>query len=243
MELKDKVVLITGSTRGLGASLAVAFAKKGAKLLLNGRHEKIPVELEETLKQLGGEYKYLQADLTKVSLKDYFDQAWEEFGKVDILINNAGITRDKMFIGMRDADFDEVMNLDLRIPFFLSKVALKKMNRERSGVILNMSSIVGMHGNVGQANYATAKAGLIGLTKSLAKEAAMRNIRVNAIAPGMIDTEMTQVLSERVKNNILKQIPLTRFGKTSEVAQAAIFLTQNDYITGQTIVVDGGMTI
>ncbi len=159
------------------------------------------------------------------------------------MINNAGQAKDKMFIGMHDADFEEVLNLDLKVPFFLSKAIMKRMNKERSGVIINLSSVVGLHGNVGQANYAAAKAGLIGFTKSIAREGALRNIRVNAIAPGMIDTEMTQKLSERVKKNILEQIPLKRLGSTNEVAQGAVFLVQNDYVTGQTIVIDGGMTI
>ena len=160
-----------------------------------------------------------------------------------MLINNAGINRDKMLIGMREADFDQVINLDLRVPFFLTKAIIKKMNKERSGVVINMSSIVGLHGNAGQANYAAAKAGLVGFTKAAAREAAMRNIRVNAIAPGMINTDMTAKLSDRVKKNILEQIPLTRLGEANEVAETAIFLAQNDYITGQTIVVDGGMTM
>lgn len=136
-----------------------------------------------------------------------------------------------------------MLNLDLKVPFFLSKAIMKKMNKQRSGVIINLSSVVGLHGNAGQANYAAAKAGLIGLTKSIAREGALRSIRVNAIAPGMIDTEMTQKLSDRVKKNILEQIPLGRFGLAEEVAQGAVFLAQNDYVTGQTIVVDGGMTI
>ena len=160
-----------------------------------------------------------------------------------MLINNAGINRDKMLIGMREADFDQVINLDLRVPFLLTKAIIKKMNKERSGVVINMSSIVGLHGNAGQANYAAAKAGLVGFTKAAAREAAMRNIRVNAIAPGMINTDMTAELSDRVKKNILEQIPLTRLGEANEVAETAIFLAQNDYITGQTIVVDGGMTM
>ena len=214
MDLKDKVVLITGSTRGLGKAMALAFAKKNAKLILNGRKE-MPVDLKEKLDEL----------------------------KADVLINKAGINRDKMWIGMRDDDFDQVIDLDLRVPFFMTKWAIKKMMKQKSGSIINMTSIVGLHGNVGQANYAAAKAGLIGFTKAAAKEAAIRGIRVNAIAPGMIDTDMTQALSEKVQKNILGQIPLSRFGEATEVAEAAIFLAQNDYITGQTIVVDGGMTI
>ncbi|RVU70327.1 MULTISPECIES: 3-oxoacyl-ACP reductase family protein [Lactobacillus] len=243
MKLKNKVVLITGSTHGIGASMTVAFAKQGAKVLVNGRHEEMPEELKSELEAAGATYHYLQADLAQSDLKAFAEEAWDVYGQIDVLINNAGIGRDKMFIGMREHDYDEVMNLDLKVPFFLTKAILKKMNKQRSGVIINMSSVVGLHGNAGQANYAAAKAGLVGLTKSVAREAALRSIRVNAIAPGMIDTEMTQKLSERVKENILQQIPLKRWGEPSEIAQTAIFLAQNDYITGQTVVVDGGMTI
>lgn len=243
MELKDKVVFITGSTHGIGAAMAVAFAKQGAKLILNGRKKELPEDLKNTLEQENAEYKYLQADLTQTDLEELSKKTWDLFGKIDVLVNNAGLAKDKMFIGMHEADFKKVLDLDLKVPFFLSKAIMKKMNKQRSGVIINLSSVVGLHGNAGQANYAAAKAGLIGLTKSIAREGALRDIRVNAIAPGMIDTEMTQKLSDRVKKNILEQIPLERFGLAEEVAQGAIFLAQNDYVTGQTIVIDGGMTI
>lgn len=242
MELKDKVVFITGSTHGIGAAMATAFAKQGAKLILNGRKE-LSEDLKNALEQENVEYQYLQADLTQIDLDELSKKAWDLFGQIDILVNNAGLAKDKMFIGMHEADFEKVLNLDLKVPFFLSKAVMKKMNKQRSGVIINLSSVVGLHGNAGQANYAAAKAGLIGLTKSIAREGALRSIRVNAIAPGMIDTKMTQKLSDRVKKNILEQIPLGRFGLAEEVAQGAVFLAQNDYVTGQTIVVDGGMTI
>lgn len=243
MELKDKVVLITGSTRGIGQAMALAFAKKGARVIINGRHDQLSDELKTALDKENAEYQYLSADLAQADLKAFTKKAWDLYGKIDVLINNAGINRDKMLIGMRDADFDQVINLDLRVPFFLTKTVLKKMNKKRSGVVINISSVVGLHGNVGQANYAAAKAGLVGFTKAAAREAAMRNIRVNAIAPGMINTDMTAELSDGVKKNILEQIPLTRLGEANEVAETAIFLAQNDYITGQTIVVDGGMTM
>lgn len=243
MELKDKVVFITGSTQGIGAAMAVAFARQGAKLIVNGRKQELPKDLKDALDKENADYRYLSADLAQDNLEEIGKTAWNLFGKIDVLINNAGQAKDKMFIGMHDADFEEVLNLDLKVPFFLSKAIMKRMNKERSGVIINLSGVVGLHGNVGQANYAAAKAGLIGFTKSIAREGALRNIRVNAIAPGMIDTEMTPKLSERVKKNILEQIPLKRLGSTNEVAQGAVFLVQNDYVTGQTIVIDGGMTI
>lgn len=243
MDLKNKVVLITGSRRGIGAAMAVAFAQEGAKLILNGRSPSFPISLSKNLAAYKTQVKYLRADLTKTDLKEFSQKAWAIFGQVDVLVNNAGLNRDKLFIGMRRADFDQVMDLDLRVPFFLSKEIIKKMNRKRRGVIINLASVVGLHGNIGQTNYAAAKAGLIGLTKAIAKEAALRRIRVNAIAPGMIDTDMTRALSPQVKKNILKQIPLGRLGKASEVAQTAIFIAENDYLTGQTLIVDGGMTM
>lgn len=243
MELKNKVVFITGSTQGIGAAMAIAFAKQGAKIIVNGRKQELPADLKNALDKESADYRYLSADLTQANLEEIGKTAWDLFGKIDVLINNAGQAKDKLFIGMHDADFEKVLDLDLKVPFFLSKAIMKKMNKERSGVIINLSSVVGLHGNAGQANYAAAKAGLIGFTKSIAREGALRNIRVNAIAPGMIDTEMTQKLSERVKKNILEQIPLRRLGLANEIAQGAIFLAQNDYVTGQTIVIDGGMTI
>ena len=242
MELKDKVVLITGSTHGIGSAIALEFAKHGAKVLLNGRKE-LPADLADNLNKISADYHYLQADLANTDLKDFTEKAWSIYGQIDVLVNNAGLNRDKMFIGMKENDFDQVIDLDLKVPFFLSKHIIKKMNKRRTGSIINLSSVVGIHGNAGQANYAAAKAGLIGLTKSIAREGAIRNIRVNSIAPGMIDTQMTAALSERVQKNILEQIPLKRFGNPDEVAQTAIFLAQNDYITGQNIVVDGGMTM
>lgn len=242
MEIKGKVVLVTGSTRGIGKEIAKTFAKKGAKVILNGRHP-LPEDLKAEFLAITSDFQYLQADLVQIDLKDFVKKTWNLYGQIDVLVNNAGINRDKMLIGMHEADFDQVLDLDLKVPFFLTKEVIRKMNRVKSGVIINLSSVVGLHGNSGQANYAAAKAGLVGFTKAAAREAALRNIRVNAIAPGMIDTEMTQQLSERVKQNILKQIPLSRWGKPAEVAETAIFLAQNDYLTGQTITVDGGMTI
>ncbi|WP_367342645.1 3-oxoacyl-[acyl-carrier-protein] reductase [Limosilactobacillus sp.] len=244
MELKDKVVLITGSSRGIGAAMAQAFLKAGAKVILNGRHEQLPDDLVDQLQAIGGDFHYLQADMSKADdVADLAKQAWKVYGQVDVLINNAGITKDQLMIGMKETDFDDLLAVNLRGPFLLTKTLLKKMYKQRRGTIINMSSVVGLHGNIGQANYAASKAGLIGLTKTVAREGALRGIRCNAIAPGMVASDMTAALSDRNKKQIISQIPLQRLGQPSEIAQTALFLAQNDYITGQTIVVDGGMTI
>lgn len=244
MELTDKVVLITGSSRGIGAAMAQAFLQAGAKVILNGRHEELSADLVDQLQQIGGEFHYLQADMSQPDdVAALAKQAWKVYGQIDVLINNAGINRDQLMIGMKEADFDDLLAVNLRGPFLLTKALLKKMYKQRRGAIINMSSVVGLHGNIGQANYAASKAGMIGLTKTVAREGALRGIRCNAIAPGMVDSDMTAALSDRSKKQIISQIPLQRLGQPNEIAQTAIFLAQNDYITGQTIVVDGGMTI
>lgn len=243
MELKNQVAFVTGSSRGIGAATAEALLKAGCRVILNGRHE-LTAEQKSRLEEIGGQFAYLQGDLAKPDdVKRLAKEAWETFGQVDILVNNAGINRDKLLIGMNQADFDDVIAVNLRGPFLLSKLILKKMYKQRQGSIINLASVVGIHGNAGQANYAASKAGIIGLTKTVAREGALRGIRCNAIAPGMIASEMTAKLSDKVKKQISGQIPLQRFGKPEEVAQTALFLAQNDYITGQVIVVDGGMTI
>ncbi|GHV97919.1 3-oxoacyl-[acyl-carrier-protein] reductase [Lactobacillus nasalidis] len=240
MDLKNKRVLITGSTQGIGAATALAFAKRGCQVLLNGRRPELPAALAKELEESGAKFQYFSAD---VSDEAAVKQLFKEVGDVDIVVNNAGITRDQILIGMKLADFDQVIRVNLRGSFMVLQKALKKMLKKRSGVIINMASVVGQHGNAGQANYAASKAGVIALTQTAAKEAAQRGVRVNAIAPGMIASEMTAVLADEVKEAALKQIPLARFGQAGEVAQAAVFLAENDYVTGQTIVVDGGMTI
>lgn len=243
MELKNQVALVTGSSRGIGAATAEAFLKAGYRVILNGRHE-LTAEQKSRLEGIGGQFVYLKGDLAKPDeVSQLAKEAWDAFGQVDILVNNAGINRDKLFIGMNQADFDDVIAVNLRGPFLLSKLVLKKMYKQRRGSIINLASVVGIHGNAGQANYAASKAGVIGLTKTIAREGALRGIRCNAIAPGMIASEMTAKLSDKVKKQVSGQIPLQRFGKPEEVAQTALFLAQNDYITGQVIVVDGGMTI
>lgn len=243
MELKDKVVLITGSSRGIGAATALAFAKAGSKVILNARHE-LPTEMTDQLAALGADYQFIAGDMADPAVvADFATQAWEAYGHIDVLVNNAGITRDKLLVGMKLADFDAVLNVNLRGPFMLIQALIKKFNKQRSGSIINLASVVGLHGNAGQANYAASKGGIVGLTKTIAQEGALRGIRCNAIAPGMIKSDMTDVLSDKVKEQLLTKIPLRRLGQVDEVAQAAVFLAQNEYVTGQVIVVDGGMTM
>ncbi|SEM53769.1 3-oxoacyl-[acyl-carrier-protein] reductase [Ligilactobacillus sp. WC1T17] len=243
MDLKGKNVFVTGSSRGIGAASALAFAKRGANVILNGRHG-APAELVAEIKAQGVECQVISGDISNGDdVKRMTKEAFETFKQIDVLVNNAGITRDKLLIGMKDDDFDTVINVNLRGTFKMTRAFLKKMYKQKSGVIINIASVVGLHGNVGQANYAAAKAGVIGLTKTCAREGALRNIRCNAIAPGMIASDMTDVLSDKVKEQTLQDIPLGRFGKTAEIAQTAVFMAENDYLTGQVIAVDGGMTI
>ena len=243
MDLKEKVVFISGSSRGIGQAIARAFAKAGSNVILNARTAVKP-ELVAQIESYGVKAAVVLGDISQASdVKRMVKEAYAAFGQIDILVNNAGITNDKLLIGMKEADFASVIDVNLKGTFLMSQAFLKKMYKQKAGVIINLASVIGLHGNVGQANYAASKAGVIGLTKSLAKEGALRNIRANAIAPGMIVSDMTAVLSDKVKADIMTEIPLKRFGQADEVAQTAVFLAQNDYITGQVITVDGGMTI
>lgn len=243
MDLKEKVVFISGSSRGIGQAIAQAFAKAGSNVILNARTAVKP-ELVAQIESYGVKAAVVLGDISQASdVKRMVKEAYAAFGQIDILLNNAGITNDKLLIGMKEADFASVIDVNLKGTFLMSQAFLKKMYKQKAGVIINLASVIGLHGNVGQANYAASKAGVIGLTKSLAKEGALRNIRANAIAPGMIVSDMTAVLSDKVKADIMTEIPLKRFGQADEVAQTAVFLAQNDYITGQVITVDGGMTI
>lgn len=244
MELKNKVVFVTGSSRGIGAATALLFANHGCRVILNGRHEELPSDLNEQLQASGTEYTYLKGDIAdEESVKQLAEDAWNVYDGIDILVNNAGVTKDKLLIGMKQADFDTVINVNLRGTFMLTQQIVKKMFKQRSGSIINLASVVGIHGNAGQANYAASKAAIIGLTKTIAQEGALRGIRCNAVAPGMIKSDMTVALSEHVQKQILDQIPLKRLGLPEEVADTIKFLATNDYITGQTVVVDGGMTM
>jgi 3-oxoacyl-[acyl-carrier protein] reductase len=241
-DFTGKTVLVTGSSRGIGLAIAKAFDAAGANLILHARSE----IQAETLAEFQHDVQVLRFDIadataTEASLKALYKQ--ENFQGIDILVNNAGITKDQLAMGLTPEDFAQVVNVNLNGTFNVTQPVFKKMIRQKHGVIINLSSVVGLMGNMGQTNYAASKAGIIGLTKSLAKEGARRHIRVNVIAPGMIVSDMTAALPEATQAEILKNIPLARFGQVDEIAQTALFLAENDYITGQTITVDGGLYI
>ena len=242
MDLTGKNVLVTGSSRGLGAAIATKFAENGANVILNARHE--PSELIQQIKALGVQVWFIQADISNPrDIEEMVRQLDEQQISVDILVNNAGINRDKLMIGMREKDFDDVVNTNLIGTYRVTQPLFKRMLKRRSGVIINMASIVGEHGNIGQANYAASKAGVIGFTKAVAQEGALRGVRCNAIAPGMIASSMAAAIDEKRQKEIKERIPLKRLGTAEEVAQTALFLVQNDYLTGEVINVDGGMAM
>lgn len=242
MDLTGKNVLVTGSSRGLGAAIATKFAENGANVILNARHE--PSELIQQIKALGVQVWFIHADISNPrDIEEMVRQLDEQQISVDILVNNAGINRDKLMIGMREKDFDDVVNTNLIGTYRVTQPLFKRMLKRRSGVIINMASVVGEHGNIGQANYAASKAGVIGFTKAVAQEGALRGVRCNAIAPGMIASSMTAAIDEKRQKKIKERIPLKRLGTAEEVAQTALFLAQNDYLTGEVINVDGGMAM
>lgn len=243
MKLKDSVVLVTGSSRGIGLAIAQAFAKQGAKIVLNAR-KPISSEVIDQFEKDHVEVMDISADVTKEEdVKEMIAKIINHFEHLDVVVNNAGIVKDGLLNRMSKADFQSVVNTNLIGTFNVIKQSLRPMYKQRNGCFINLSSVVGLTGNIGQANYAASKAGIIGLTKSVAKEAALRNLRCNAISPGMIDTQMTRNLSEKIQQQLVKEIPLKRLGQIEEIAQTAVFLAQNDYITGQTITVDGGLTM
>ena len=243
MELKGKNIFITGSTRGIGLAMAHKFASLGANIVLNGRRE-IGEELISEFSDYGVQVIPISGDVSdSTDAKRMVETAIEKLGSVDILVNNAGITKDKLMLKLTEEDFEQVLKVNLVGAFNMTQAVLKPMTKARQGAIINVSSVVGLIGNVGQANYAASKAGLIGFTKSVAREVAARNVRVNAIAPGMIESDMTDVLSDKVKETTLAQIPMKRFGNTSEVAEVATFLARQEYLTGQVIAIDGGLAM
>lgn len=241
--MKDKTVIVTGGAKGIGKAIALKFASEGANIVLNYRSTS-PEEVKNEIEAMGVKCLTVQADVSNTAeAQKLVDEAVAEFGGVDVLVNNAGITRDTLLMRMSEDDFDSVINTNLKGCFNMMKAVNKIMMKQRSGAIINMSSVIGLAGNVGQVNYAASKAGVLGMTYSVAKELAARNITCNAIAPGMIATDMTEVLSDKVKEQILAGIPLKRFGQPEEIAETALFLAKSKYITGQVITVDGGMVI
>lgn len=243
MKLENKNVFITGSSRGIGLAIAHKFASLGANVVLNSRGE-ISEELLAEFKPYGVKVLAISGDVSDFAdAKRMVDQAIEELGSVDVLVNNAGITQDTLLLKMTEEDFEKVLKVNLTGAFNMTQAVLKQMLKAREGAIINMSSVVGLMGNIGQANYAASKAGLIGFTKSVAREVANRNVRVNAIAPGMIESDMTAVLTDKVKDAMLAQIPMKQFGKAEQVADVTAFLASQDYLTGQVIAIDGGLTM
>ncbi len=241
---KDKVAIVTGASRGIGRSIALALAGEGARIVA------VDLGLPETealvaeIKAAGGDALAVEGNVTVAAdAERMFESAVEKFGRVDILVNNAGITRDALLLRMKDEDWDAVLTVNLKGAFLCSRAAAKVMSKQRYGRIINIASVVGQMGNAGQANYCASKAGLIGLTKSNARELAKRNVTVNAVAPGFIATAMTDVLPEKVKEELLAQIPLERLGSADDIANAVLFLAaeRSGYITGQVIAVNGGM--
>lgn len=241
--LKEKTVIVTGGAKGIGKAIALAFAKEGANIVLNYRST-VSDELIKEIENFGVKCLTIKADVSNFEeAREVVEKAKEEFGSIDILINNAGITRDNLLLKMTEEDFDSVINTNLKGAFNMIKHASKIMLKQKSGSIINMSSVVGLTGNAGQVNYSASKAGMIGMTFSTARELASRGITCNAIAPGFITTDMTDVLPDKIKETILNTIPLKRFGETEEIATTAVFLAKNKYITGQVISVDGGMVM
>ncbi|PKN13564.1 MAG: 3-oxoacyl-ACP reductase [Deltaproteobacteria bacterium HGW-Deltaproteobacteria-4] len=241
---KDKVAVITGASRGIGRSIALALAEAGAKIVAVDLDPVATEAIVAELKEMGTEAIAVIGNVTVTEdTEKMIDAAMAAFGRVDILVNNAGITRDGLLMRMKDEDWDAVMTVNLKGAFLCSRAAAKVMTKQRYGRIINIASVVGQMGNAGQANYCASKAGLIGLTKSNARELAKRNVTVNAVAPGFIATAMTDALPEKVRDELTAQIPLARLGSADDIANAVVFLAleKSAYITGQVIAVNGGM--
>lgn len=243
--MEKRVAIITGGSRGIGKSIACKFAKEGYNLVVNYVSDSTDVELlRSEFEKLGAKTLFVKADVTNFELcEKMIKEVIEEFGRIDVLVNNAGITKDNLLLRMKEDEFNKVIDINLKGTFNVTKNVIQYMMKQRYGKIVNISSVVGISGNIGQANYAASKAGIIGFTKSIAKELAPRNILANAVAPGFIATDMTSVLSDNIKEQINSQIPLKRMGTADEIANAVYFLAgeENTYITGQVLNVDGGM--
>ncbi len=236
--------IVTGGGRGIGKSIAEALAKKAVNIVIVGTNMTVAEKTSADLQEFGVKSIAIRADVSNSSdVRNIFDKTLSEFGKIDILVNNAGITRDSLLIRMKDEDWDAVINVNLKGTFLCSREAVKIMMKQKYGRIINISSVVPFIGNPGQANYSASKAGIVGLTKTIAREYANRGITANAIAPGFIITAMTESIPENIKNEMLKAIPMSRFGTTDDVANAVVFFASPDagYITGQLLHVNGGM--
>jgi 3-oxoacyl-[acyl-carrier protein] reductase len=246
MNLTDEVIIVTGATRGIGREIAKTFAKAGATVIVIGRNAQLAAQVSDEITRAGQKADHLTCDVTNLeNVQETVNKILDKHKRVDILVNNAGITRDNLLLRMSEDDWDEVIKTNLRGVFNFTKVISKIMLKARKGRIISIASIIGITGNVGQANYAASKAGIIAFTKSVAKEFASRGITANVVAPGYIETDMTAQLKDNVRDEILKTIPLGRLGTAQDVAGVCLFLAsaESSYITGQTIVVDGGLAI
>ena len=241
--LKEKTVFVTGAAKGIGKAIAIAFAKEGSNIVLNYRSA-VSDELIAEIESYGVKCFPIQGDVSDFEkAKEIVEKAIEIFGSIDVLVNNAGVTKDGLLMRMTEQDFDAVLNTNLKGSFNMIRHVINGMIKKRSGTIINISSIVGVIGNAGQVNYAASKAGIIGMTKSVAREVASRGITCNAIAPGFIETDMTAGLKEEVVKQMTAQIPMKKLGKAEDIAQTAVFLAKSQYITGQVIHVNGGMAM
>lgn len=246
IDFNDKVIIVTGSGRGIGREIAESFTKNGATVIISDYSTESLTEAENLFTTKGYSFKAIPCDVTNSEdVQNLIDLTYKEFGKIDVLINNAGITKDNLILRMKDEQWDSVIETNLKSVFLTTRASVKYFLKQRYGKIINISSVVGITGNIGQSNYSASKAGIIGFSKSIARELAIRNITVNIVAPGFIDTPMTSVLPDGVKEDFIKKIPLKRMGTPTDIANIVLFIASPlaDYITGQVINVDGGMVM